>query len=287
MFAALADNTKLQLKQQEERHAKEIADMIQANRDAHDLFTTKTTPPQTITMNDHRITAHFNTMTKASDTLFDGTPENWPIFEHHLLTEAENPTISWNHHITHFQPDEDEKPINFLERYFDLPEDISLKLEIDLANETMADIVQVNSKLYKLRCLKTKLKNCLTPDLAMDIDTSMPPGLPNKDGRLFFVKLVLHTFPDKEAHKRIIYEYILKLEITESNHMESFQRELRRHTIQYEAIQGMEWKKITNHIIKQYQKIDSPPFYTGFNMIVVDGPSATQTKYEWIIKLLT
>jgi hypothetical protein len=69
--------------------------------------------------------------------------------------------------------------------------------------------------------------------------------------------------------------------------MESFQRELRRHTIQYEAIQGMEWKKITNHIIKQYPKIDSPPFYTGFSMIVVDGPSAKQTKYEWIIMILT
>jgi hypothetical protein len=201
MFAALAENTKLQMKQQEERHAKEIADMRQANRDAHDLFTTKTTPPQNITINDHHITAHFNTMTKASDTLFDGTPENWPTFEHHLLTESENPTITCNHHITQFQQDEEEKPLNFLERYFDLPEDISLKVELDLANDTIADIAQVNSKLYKLHCLKTKLKNCLTPDLALYIDTPMPPGLPNKDGHLFFVKLVLHTFPDKEAHK--------------------------------------------------------------------------------------
>jgi hypothetical protein len=58
MFAALAENTKLQMKQQEERHAKEIADMRQANRDAHDLLTTKTTPPQNIAMNDHSITAH-------------------------------------------------------------------------------------------------------------------------------------------------------------------------------------------------------------------------------------
>jgi hypothetical protein len=114
----------------------------------------------------------------------------------------------------------------------------------------------------------------------------MPPRLPNKNGRLFFVKLVLHTFLDKEAHKRIIYEYILKLEITESNNIESFQRELRRHTIQYEAIQRTEWKKITNHIIKQYQKVDSPPCHTGFNMIVVNGPSANQTKYEWILMLL-
>jgi hypothetical protein len=140
--------------------------------------------------------------------------------------------------------------------------------------------------MYKLHCLKTKLKNCLTPDLALDIKTSMPPRLPNRDGRLFFVKLVLHTFTDKEAHKRIIYEYILKLEITESNNMESFQQELRRHIIQYEAIQGTEWKKITNHIIKQYQKVDSPLFYTGFNMIVVDGPPAKQTKYAWILMLI-
>jgi hypothetical protein len=128
MFAALAENTKLQMKQQEEMHAKEIADMRQENHDTHNLFTTKTTTPQTITMNYHRITAQFNTMKKASDTLFHGTPENWPIFEHHLLTEAENPTITWNHNITHFQPDNEEKPLNFLERYFDLPVDISLKL---------------------------------------------------------------------------------------------------------------------------------------------------------------
>jgi hypothetical protein len=57
MFAALAENNKLQIKQQEERHAKEIADMRQANRNAHYMFTTKTTPPQNITMSDHRITA--------------------------------------------------------------------------------------------------------------------------------------------------------------------------------------------------------------------------------------
>jgi hypothetical protein len=68
MFDALANNTKLQLKQQEERHAKEIADMRQVNRDTHNLFTTKTIPPQTNTMNDHRITAHLNTMTRKHQT---------------------------------------------------------------------------------------------------------------------------------------------------------------------------------------------------------------------------
>jgi hypothetical protein len=51
--------------------------------------------------------------------------------------------------------------------------------------------------------------------------------------------------------------------------MESFTRELRRHIKQYDAIQGSEWKKITDHIIRKYQKIDFPPFNTGFNMIIV------------------
>jgi hypothetical protein len=114
----------------------------------------------------------------------------------------------------------------------------------------------------------------------------MPIGLSNKDGRIFFVKLVSHTFPDKEPHKHIIYEYILKLEITESNTMKGFQRELQRHIRQYDAIQGSEWKKITNHIIRQYQKIDSTPFNTGYNMLVVTGPEKAQTKYGWLCTLI-
>jgi hypothetical protein len=166
-------------------------------------------------------------MTKPSETLFDGTLEKWPAFEHHLLTEAKNPTISWNQDITNYQPtDGNSEPFNFLERYFDLPDNMINTLMNDLADARIIDLVSPASQLYKLHCLKTKLKNCLTTDLAHDIEASMPTGLSNKDGRLFFIKLVSHTFPEKEAHKRIIYEYILKLEITESKNMEGFQREL-------------------------------------------------------------
>jgi hypothetical protein len=111
----------------------------------------------------------------------------------------------------------------------------------ELADAKQIDLIQPASQLFKLHCLKTKLKNCLTTDLAHDIDASIPTGLSHKDGRIFFIKVVSHTFPDKEAHKRTIYEYILKLEITESNNMESFTRELRRHIKQYDAIQGSEW----------------------------------------------
>jgi hypothetical protein len=108
----------------------------------------------------------------------------------------------------------------------------------ELADAKQIDLVQPASHLFKLHCLKTKLKNCLTTDLAHDIDASMPTGLSHKDGRLFFIKLEYHTFLDKESHRRIIYEYIPKPEITESNNMESFTRELRRHIKQCDAIQG-------------------------------------------------
>jgi hypothetical protein len=86
------ENSQTQLREQGEKHAMEIAATKRAKMDTQNLLTTKTTPTQT--MNDHIILAHFTAMTKPSEILFDGTFENWPEFEHHLLTEAENPTIS-------------------------------------------------------------------------------------------------------------------------------------------------------------------------------------------------
>jgi hypothetical protein len=132
--------------------------------------------------------------------------------------------------------------------------------------------------------IENKTQKLPHSDLAHDIETSMPSGLINKYGRIF--KVVSHTFPDKEAHKCIIYEYILKLVIAELNKMEGFQGELRRHIKQYDAIQENEWKNIMNHIIHQYHKIDSAPFQTGLNMQVVTGPTKVQTKYGWLYTLL-
>jgi hypothetical protein len=214
LFADLVKYNQKQFKEQGEKHTMEIAALKRANLDTQNLLTTKTTPAQT--MSDHRSTAHFNAMTKLSDTLFDGTPEKWPAFEHHLLTEDENPTINWNQDITNYQPNENSEPFNFLERYFDLPDDMTNTLMNDLADAKQIDLVQPASQLFKIHCLKTKLKNCLTTDPVHDIAASMPPGLSHKDIQIYFIKLVSHTFPDKEAHKRIIYDCILKLEITES-----------------------------------------------------------------------
>jgi hypothetical protein len=76
----------------------------------------------------------------------------------------------------------------------------------ELADAKQIDLFKPAPQLSKLHCLKTKLKNCLKTDLTHDIDASMPTGPSHKDGRLFFIKLVSHTFPDKEAHKKTIYE---------------------------------------------------------------------------------
>jgi hypothetical protein len=71
----------------------------------------------------------------------------------------------------------------------------------DLADAKIIYLVRPASQLYKLHCLKTKLKNCLTTDLAHGMGASIPTGLINKYRRLFFIKLISHSFPDKEAHK--------------------------------------------------------------------------------------
>jgi hypothetical protein len=72
LFASLAKNTQKQLREQGEKHAMEIAAMKRANLDTQNILTTKTTYAQT--MNSHRTTAHFNAMTKPSETLFNGAP---------------------------------------------------------------------------------------------------------------------------------------------------------------------------------------------------------------------
>jgi hypothetical protein len=108
IFPNLARENQKQFEEQEDKHTMEAAALKRINFDTQYLLTTNTTPAQT--MSDHRSTAHLNAMTKPSDTLSNGTPENWPAFEHHLLTEAESPTISWNQDITNYQPNENSEP---------------------------------------------------------------------------------------------------------------------------------------------------------------------------------
>jgi hypothetical protein len=56
------------------------------------LVTQKTIPP----VHDYKVAAHFKSITKVSETLFDENPDNWPAFENHLIREAEKPTIGWS-----------------------------------------------------------------------------------------------------------------------------------------------------------------------------------------------
>jgi hypothetical protein len=83
LFAVLARDNQKQFKEQEEKHTMESAALKRANLGTQHLLKTKTTPE--LTMSDHRSTAYYNAMAKPSDTLFDGTPENWPAFETSLF----------------------------------------------------------------------------------------------------------------------------------------------------------------------------------------------------------
>jgi hypothetical protein len=224
LFASFTANTHTKLREQAGKNEMEIAAMKQTNMDTQNLLTKKTTPTQI--MNDHITSSHFTAMTKPSEILFDRKPENWTEFEHHLLTETENPTIVWNQELTNFHlMDETTKKISFLEGYSNIPETTIGALWDDLQHAKQIELVRPASQLYKIHFLKTRLKNCLTPDLTHDIEASMPTDLINKKyGHIFFIKIVSHTFSDKEAHQCIMYEYILKLKITESNNMEGFQK---------------------------------------------------------------
>jgi hypothetical protein len=94
-------------------------------------------------------------------------------------------------------------------------------LQEGLTRSKQIELVKPASKIYRLHSLETKLINCLTPDLARDIKTSMPTGISNKDGGIFFIKILSHTFPDREAHKRVstIWRHFSENSVDSSNNM--------------------------------------------------------------------
>jgi hypothetical protein len=104
--------------------------------------------------------------------------------------------------------------INLLETYFDIPPDMINGLQDDLKDTKEGDLSSMDTKLYKLKALKTKLCNCLPPSFGNHIEESMPMDISNNDGRIYFCLIINRNFPDKDAHKEIIKNYILELKIT-------------------------------------------------------------------------
>jgi hypothetical protein len=103
--------------------------------------------------------------------------------------------------------DQTTKTFNFIEGYFNFPDNMKDALKDNLERMKAEDLQKQTSQLYRLFSLKNKLKKCLTSDLACDIKASIPDGVSNKDGRIFFTKIVSNTFSDKEAHKHITTRY--------------------------------------------------------------------------------
>jgi hypothetical protein len=109
------------------------------------------------------------------------------MFKDCLVKEVENQTIGWSKDILVFQLMGHGPEINLLETYFDIPPNMIPRLADDLKNTKREDLSNINSKLYKLNTLKTKLPNCRTPNFGDHIEESMPTDISNKNGRIFFL----------------------------------------------------------------------------------------------------
>jgi hypothetical protein len=122
-------------------------------------------------------------------------------------------------------------------------------IQDDLKDTKEEDPNNIDTKIYKLKALKTKLCNCLTHSFSDHIEESMPMDIINNNGHIYFCLILSCIFPDKDAHKEIIKNYILELKITKSISMESYQRDLLKHLKAYKKLRGTEWKKIITTII--------------------------------------
>jgi hypothetical protein len=62
------------------------------------------------------------------------------------------------------------------------------------------DISRIDTKLYKLKALINKLRNCLTPAFDNGIELLMPEGTSNKNGvHIYFITSISRTSPDKKT----------------------------------------------------------------------------------------
>jgi hypothetical protein len=146
------------LDEQTRKHNEELNAMKRSQMETNNLFTS------------YNMVEHCKSVTKASDILFDGQTKNWPVFEDHLVKEAENPTIGWNKDIIGFQIMGQCPVINLLETYFDLPPNIITRLQGDLKDTKQEDLSNMDTKYYKLNAIKTKLRNCQTASFGDHIE---------------------------------------------------------------------------------------------------------------------
>jgi hypothetical protein len=214
---------KHQLTEQSLKHAAYIEALKKTQMPTQHIFTQKFMSLPTV--QDCKISQHVTSITKPSETLFDGKPEYWPTFESRLLNIADNPTIELRRKLPSLKLLGQGEPIKFLETYVSIPGNMTSVLIDDLKHTKEDEIKNFESQLFKLNALRTKRHNCLTPEFGHGVETPTAEGITNKDDRIFFIILVARTFHDKVSHKHIICKYIMKIEITTSTPIESFQRE--------------------------------------------------------------
>jgi hypothetical protein len=95
----------------------------------------------------------------------------------------------------------------------DIPSNMIAGLQDDLKKTKEEDLNNLDTKLYKLKALKTELRNCLTHSFGDHVKELMHTDISNNDGRIYLCLIISCTFWDKDAHKEIIKNYILELKI--------------------------------------------------------------------------
>jgi hypothetical protein len=114
----------------------------------------------------YKVVEHYKNMMKASNIIFDGifnvNTDDWQAYEYHLTKEAANPTKGWSKDIIGFQIMGQGRVINLNEIYFEIPSNMVAGLQDDLKNTKEEYMNNFDTKRYKLKALKTRLRNCLT-----------------------------------------------------------------------------------------------------------------------------
>jgi hypothetical protein len=170
------------LAEQTRKHDEDLKALKQSQAAATTMFAN---PSRVIS---YKVAENYKNMTKASDNvLFDVNADNSQAFEDHLTKEAASPTIGWSKYILGFQITGQGPVINLLKTYFDIPSNMIAELQDDLKNTKEEDLNNLDMKLYTLKALKAKLRNCLTHSVGDHIEESMPMDISNNNGRILFL----------------------------------------------------------------------------------------------------
>jgi hypothetical protein len=209
------------LTQQTRKHDEDLKSLKHSQAAATNMFAN---PSRVII---YKTVEDYENMTKASDVLFDGNSDNWQAFKDHLTKEASNPTIGFGAQTLLASKSWVKAPPSTYSKHILTSHQIWLP-DFKMTSKTQKKEIWTtltqnftNSNPWQLNSETASLTV-----LVITFEESMPMDISNNDGWIYFCLIISRTFPDKDAHKEILKNYILELKVTKSNAVESYQRDI-------------------------------------------------------------